>query len=176
MHTVDLRGVTYLSPEAVRAVEDGGRPGRRRPTSELRLVRIPPIVRRALEQAGLADRRASRCRRREALTPITGTREESLRVANVFQSLAQLEEATSEAEAAAGLAAMLAEVIAPAADAQRHDRPAGQPALIDSNGAFAQRLDGLQMQAGEGPVPVGLGHPRAGAHRRPPDRPALAAR
>ena len=72
---------------------------------ELRLVRVPPIVRRTFDQAGSPGDRAWRCRRPTPSRPITGTREESLRVANVFQSLTQLEEAASEAEAASGLAA-----------------------------------------------------------------------
>ncbi len=150
VNTLDLRGVTYLSPEAVRAIEDAA--DRATETDQqLRLVRIPPVVRRTFDQAGLADRPGVAMPSTQSLTPISGTREESLRVANVFQSLAQLEEAASEAEAASGLAARLAEVIAPATELSVTLGPPADPRAIDSNGAFAQRLDGLQMQAGEGP-------------------------
>ena len=150
VNTVDLRGVTYLSSETVRAVEEAADLAADR-DRELRLIRIPPIVRRALEHAGLTGRPGLSIPPVEAITPIAGTREESLRVANVFQSLAQLEEATSETEATAGLAGMLAEVIAPAAEVSVTIGPPANPHHVDSNGAFAQQLDGLQMQAAEGP-------------------------
>ena len=150
LNTVELRGVTYLSPEALRTIEEAA--DRVAGTDEeLRLVRVPPIVRRTFELGGLSARPGVAMPATDALTPITGTREESLRVANVFQSLTQLEEATSEAEAASGLATMLAEVIAPAADISVTIGPPADPRLIDSSGVLAQRLDGLQMQADEGP-------------------------
>ena len=150
VRTIDLRGVTYVSPEALRAVEAVA--DRAAETGhELRLIRLPAIVRRAFEQGGLAERAGISMPPLEAVTPITGTREESLRVANVFQTLTQLEEATSAAEATAGLAATLAEVIAPAADVSVTIGPPANPNHVDSNSAFAQQLDGLQMQAGEGP-------------------------
>jgi anti-anti-sigma factor len=148
--SVDLRGVSYASPEAMRAIEEAADHASRK-DRQLRLVRIPPIVRRAFDLAGLSERPGVAMPATDALTPIEGTREESLRVANVFQSLTQLEEATSEAEAVSGLATILAGVIAPAADLSVNLGPPVNPAVIDSSDAFAQQLDGLQMQAGEGP-------------------------
>jgi anti-anti-sigma factor len=148
--TLDLRGVTYVGPDAIRALEQAADQAAGREL-ELRLTRVPAIVRRAFDQAGLADRHGVSLPLTEAITPIAGTREESLRVANVFQSLAQLEEAASEAEATAGLAGTLAEVIAPAADVSVTIGAPASPVHVDSNGVFAQQLDGLQMQAGEGP-------------------------
>ena len=148
--TVDLRGVTFVSSDALRAIEEATDRAADADL-QLRLVRVPPVVRRAFDLAGLSERPGVAMPSTGALTPIGGTREESLRVANVFQSLAQLEEATSEAEAASGLAAMLAELIGPAADLSVTIGPPANPSVIDSSGALAQRLDGLQMQAAEGP-------------------------
>jgi anti-anti-sigma factor len=150
LNTVDLRGVSYLSSEAVRTIEDAADRAAEA-DQELRLVRVPPIARRALELGGLTGRPGVAMPSTDSLTPITGSREESLRVANVFQSLTQLEEATSEAEAAAGLATVLAGLIGTAADLSVTIGAPSNPRLIDSSGTLAQRLDGLQMQADEGP-------------------------
>jgi GAF domain-containing protein len=148
--TIDLRGIVYLSPEAILTLQDAADHAAEA-GQELRLVRIPAIVRRALDLGGLAGRPGVAMPSTDSLTPITGSRKESLRVASVFQNLAQLEEATSEAEAAAGLATVLAGVIGSAADLSVTIGPPANPRLIDSSGSLAQRLDGLQMQADEGP-------------------------
>jgi anti-anti-sigma factor len=150
VNTLDLHGVTYLSSEAVRAIEDAADRAFAADL-QLRLIRIPAIVRRAFDAAGFTERAGVSMPPLQLITPIAGTREESLRVANVFQTLAQLEEATSEAEATVGLAGTLAQVIARAAHVSVTIGPPASPVALDSNSVFAQQMDGLQMQAGEGP-------------------------
>jgi anti-anti-sigma regulatory factor len=150
MHTIDLRAVTYASPEAIDVLRtladtaDGH-------GETVRLIRVPAIVERALAVSNLLVHPGLAVHPTDP--PATGPGDPSgnLKVAEVLGELSRLEEATNEAEATAGLARILADVI-PAAD--HLSVTVGEPAnprVIDSTDQQAQKLDGLQMQAEEGP-------------------------
>lgn len=149
--TVDLRAVTFLAPAAIAAFEQAAaRAGER--NDRLRLIRVPAIVHRAFEVSGLVQLDTVEVHPSEPPAPEPGgMAASSLRVAEVFGELSRLEEATNEVEASAGLARIVAGVIAPA---QHLSVTLGEPAnprVIDSTSQEAQKLDGLQMQADEGP-------------------------
>jgi anti-anti-sigma factor len=150
MHTIDLRAVTYASPEAIDVVRELADAADSRGET-LRLIRVPAIVERALAVSGLVGHPGLAVHPTDPPVSEGGDPSGNLRVAEVFGELSRLEEATNEAEATAGLARILADVI-PAAD--RLSVTVGEPAnprVIDSTDQEAQKLDGLQMQAEEGP-------------------------
>lgn len=148
--TVDLRAVTYVAADTVRAFEAAAdRAAMAR--SELQLVRVPAIVDHAFTLAGLTNRDGVAVRPNDPSPPQLGEADHALRVAGTFSELARLEAATDEVEATNGLAATLAGVIAPAADVSVTVGPPVSPRGIDSNSQRGQQYDGLQMQAGEGP-------------------------
>lgn len=154
--TVDLRAVTYVSADAVRAFEAAADRAAEAP-AELRLVRVPAIVAHAFSLAGLTSRGGVAVQPSDPSPPQpvevhgAGASADSLRVAGMFSELTRLEAATSETEATTGLAGILAGVISPAADVSVTIGPPVNPRGIDSNSQLAQKYDGLQMQAGEGP-------------------------
>jgi GAF domain-containing protein len=150
MHTIDLRAVTYASPEAIDVVRDlaDAADGR---GETLRLIRVPAIVERALAVSGLIGHPGLAVHPTDPPVAEAGDPSGNLPLAEVFGELSRLEEATNEAEATAGLARILADVI-PSAD--RLSVTVGEPAnprVIDSTDQEAQKLDGMQMQAEEGP-------------------------
>ncbi len=86
----------------------------------------------------------------------TGMRDNALddprmRVADAFSELAHLEDLGADGEVNDGLAQVLADAIAPATALTVTLGEPVDPTVLASNSQLAQRVDGMQIRAGEGP-------------------------
>ena len=89
MHTIDLRAVTYASPEAIGVVRELADAADSRGET-LRLIRVPAIVERALAVSGLIGHPGLAVHPTDPPAAEAGDPSGNLRVAEVFGELTRL--------------------------------------------------------------------------------------